>query len=387
MRPAPGLAATSSSTPVATSSHSRAPTGSGYQMSSAWRCFSCTSSPSRHSSRLPRAARAGLRLADSLPGDSPTRDVQLVDRVERADRVAGEHVGESGREPTAGDDARAVRLGVGVEREQRPEGRVAVGRRRVRDARADGAAGQRGVGLAGQRGDDRVEVGGERIVAPELVGLGAVVQRARDLARVLEPARGDDHPVDAGGVDELAGGRGRRPRRDRRRGRCSRSRAHRKSGPCSSRQPPPLVGGTGPLLRTFTTTDTAAAIAATSNAALEGLHASASLTTVRPDGPEGVAEVPGRGAALDHRLVEAARAPEVLGHDLAVLGVGRVQPAPDRLGREAPVRERAHERPARAHDPGHVGEHLDRPHEVVDRHAAHRGVERVVGERQRPGPR
>src|SRR4051794_4513329 len=64
-----------------------------------------------------------------------------------------------------------------------------------------------------------------------------------------------------------------------------------------------------------------------------------------PDGPEGVAEVAGGRSALDHRLVEAARPAEVLGHDLTVLGVGGVQPAPDRLGREAPVREGAHELP------------------------------------------
>ena len=146
-RPAPGVAATSSSTPVATSSHSRAPTGSGNQISSACRCLSCTSAPSRHSLRglAVRAPRFARRLRTR---DTPAGDVQLVDRVERADRVPGEHVGEAGREPAARDDARAVRAGVGVEREQRAERRVAVGARRVRDARGDGAARQRGIDVA-----------------------------------------------------------------------------------------------------------------------------------------------------------------------------------------------------------------------------------------------
>ena len=139
-RPAPGSAATSSSTPVATSSHSRAPTGSGYQISSACRCLSCTSAPSRHSSaafplRAPGFAR-GLRSRDS-----PTCDVQLVDRVERAHGVAGEHVGETGREPTPGHHTRARARG----RRRRARGARRASRRDrrrgVRHPRGDGRGG------------------------------------------------------------------------------------------------------------------------------------------------------------------------------------------------------------------------------------------------------
>ena len=58
------------------------------------------------------------------------------------------------------------------------------------------------------------------------------------------------------------------------------------------------------------------------------------------------------------------------------------QPASDRLRREQAVRERAHERPAGAYDASDFAEHLHRAGEVVHRHAARRGVERGVRERE-----
>ena len=81
---------------------------------------------------------------------------------------------------------------------------------------------------------------------------------ATDLAWSSRRA-GDDHAVDTRRVEQLA---------------CrahadvaepgDQDGAHRKSGPCSSRQPP-VVGGTRPLPRTRTTTLTPTAMAATSN--------------------------------------------------------------------------------------------------------------------------
>ena len=50
----------------------------------------------------------------------------------------------------------------------------------------------------------------------------------------------------------------------------------------------------------------------------------------------------------------------------------RREPAADRLGREAAVGERGDERGVRPQRPRDVGEHLDRPDQVVDRHAADR---------------
>ena len=67
--------------------------------------------------------------------------------------------------------------------------------------------------------------------------------------------------------------------------------------------------------------------------------------------------------------------------------VGAGQPTPDRLRREAAVREGADEQPAGPHDPCHIGEHLDRPGQVVDGHAAHHCVERVGGRTAGADPR
>ena len=84
---------------------------------------------------------------------------------------------------------------------------------------------------------------------------------------MLESARGDDHPVDAGGVDELTGGADADLAEPG-----DQDRLHfGPAGLTGSRGPAARAihrrwsGGTGPLLRTFTTTDTAAAMAATSN--------------------------------------------------------------------------------------------------------------------------
>src|SRR4029079_974303 len=70
----------------------------------------------------------------------------------------------------------------------------------------DRAAGQPGIDLAGQRRRNGVDARRERIVTTPLERVGGRVAGAWHLARVIEPARCDDHPVDAGGVDELTGG-------------------------------------------------------------------------------------------------------------------------------------------------------------------------------------
>jgi len=56
------------------------------------------------------------------------------------------------------------------------------------------------------------------------------------------------------------------------------------------------------------------------------------------------------------------------------------QPAADRLGREAAIRERDDERPSGPQDARDLREDLDRPRQVVDRDAAGDGIERRVGE-------
>src|SRR5207248_5499302 len=100
----------------------------------------------------------------------------------------------------------------------------------------------------------------------------------------------------------------------------------------------------------------------------------------RPDGEEGIAEmVGGRSAAHCGRAVRPGLA-EVLGDDAASVIVGRVQPAPDGLGREQTVAERADEPSAWSDDAGHVSEHLDGPGEVVDGDTAHRVVDAPIGQ-------
>ena len=147
-------------------------------MSSAWRCFSCTSSPSRHSRASSRWRAPGFRRRLAA-GDAPARDVELVDRVERADRVAGEHVGEPGCEPAAGDDARVVRLRLGVEREQRT-GASRRGRPPTRTGRPAPTARRASAASASPGNARRRSRRGRRGAGRRgpAVGLGAVVQRA-----------------------------------------------------------------------------------------------------------------------------------------------------------------------------------------------------------------
>ena len=190
--------------------------------------------------------------------DAEARHVHLVDGVEHAARVADEDVGEAGRETTTREHGRVVRAGLLVEREQRADRGVVVGDRRERDAAFDGRLRERGVGGRGHGRRDRVDLRREHRVVGERPRLGTVVQRLGDRARAALGAAGDEHPVDTARVEQLArGAHAGLTETDDEDG------DHRKSGPCSSRQPP-LVCGTRPLPRTLTTTLTAAAIAATS---------------------------------------------------------------------------------------------------------------------------
>ena len=102
-----------------------------------------------------------------------------------------------------------------------------------------------------------------------------------------------------------------------------------------------------------------------------------------PDRPERVAAARCRPPAARRR--RAAKLPGlavVLRDDQRPVLLRDHQPAADRLGREAPVAERADRQPARAQHPRDLGEHLDGPDEVVDRHAVDDRVERAVGVRQ-----
>ena len=153
---------------------------------------------------------------------------------------------------------RVVRACLVVEREQRADRGVVVGDRRERDAAFDGRVRERGVGGAGTADAIASISGGNIGVVRERPSFGAVVQRLGDRARPALGAAGDEDPVDTARVEQLAcGAHADLTETDDENG------DHRKSGPCSSRQPP-LVGGTRPLPRTRTTTLTAAAIAATS---------------------------------------------------------------------------------------------------------------------------
>src|SRR5206468_7367659 len=97
--------------------------------------------------------------------------------------------------------------------------------------------------------------------------------------------------------------------------------------------------------------------------------------TRRPDRVERVAEMVRRCALVDRWLVPPTRLTEVVGHDRTPLGVAGVQPACDRLGGEAPIGERAGKGASGTNHAGKVAEYGDRVHEIVDRHATHRGVE------------
>ena len=96
---------------------------------------------------------------------------------------------------------------------------------------------------------------------------------------------------------------------------------------------------------------------------------------LRPHRIQRITEMVGGRALIDRWLTPPTRLAEVVGHDRAALGVGRVQPTSDGLCREATIGERAHEQPFGTDYTRDVAEHLDGTDELVDRHAAHGGVE------------
>ena len=144
----------------------------------------------------------------------------------------------------------------------------------------------------------------------------------------------------------------------------------------------PLVGdagrvspfaGTAPLYRS-----------ASISAGDVGSSGAARPRSVSPHCEQRVAWMRGRGTSLAARLIPASSETEVLFDDLAAPLVVGVQPAANSLGRKASIRERTDERPSWAQHAGHVSEHFYGSGEVVDRNAAHHGVEGLVGEWQ-PG--
>ena len=313
----------------------------------------CRARARRRATRAPaRAARDARSPRHVGAGDAQPGDVQLVDRVERSRRVAGQHVGETGREAAAGDDPRAARRRQSASRASsaRSVG-VAIGADAYGIPAATAAPRQRGVDVAGQRRRDRVDLARER-------GRRARARRARRRRAARSAtsracssrARRDDHAVDARGVDELAGGPdadlaqpGDEDGSPRLTGsRDPAARASRRSsagpGPCPGRAPPRHDdhGDRGH-----------------EEAALEGLHAGGESTDGAPTRPRAGRRNARRASA---RSTTGSSQPPARRKYSATISpcccVGRAQPAADRLGREAPVRERAHERPARAHARG-----------------------------------
>jgi hypothetical protein len=125
------------------------------------------------------------------------------------------------------------------------------------------------VGATRKGGGDDVDAFRERSIAWARDRFGPVVEGAGDLARPRRVATGDEHAIDAGRVQQLAGGANAHlAEPDDENG------GHRKSGPWSSRHPPD-VGGTGPLLRILTNKLTATAAAATRSPRCTGFTARA----------------------------------------------------------------------------------------------------------------
>ena len=145
-----------------------------------------------------------------------------------------------------------------------------------RDRRGD----DRMIDAGRQRGHDDVDVGRDRIARREVDGLRVGTECLGDLGQLGVVAIGEQQPVDAGRVDELARGAGAdRADTDDERGRHRtpqrstepRPDTHRNSGPSSSRQPP-VVGGTPPLPRTRASIADRAGGTEHEQQALEDLH-------------------------------------------------------------------------------------------------------------------
>ena len=108
-----------------------------------------------------------------------------------------------------------------------------------------------------------------------------------------------------------------------------------------------------------------------------------SLGRCRPVGPhrqQGIARVEWRSTGLGLGFTPAPGQVKVGFHDVAVLLVAGIEPAANGLGRKAAVGEGAHVHSSRSQYSSHLAEHRNRPYEVVDRYAAHRGVEGGIDE-------
>ena len=246
--------------------------------------------------------------------------------------------------------------------------------------RSTAAARRRGVGVDRRRAE-RSRRGrpatDHRVV--ESVRLGAVVQRGGDVVRrVRAGAPATITRSIAAGCRGAGARRGRRPRRAP----TTQDGAHRKSGPCSSRHPP--LRRRHRALAPHLHHDAHGDRDRRRRAARAGRPSSTGESTTAPDRPEGVAtwpagvrrsidglvEAAGRGGSTRPRSRRAARRTSSSQPRIALVGKHRLENVQTKC---PPGRSTRRD----------VAEHLDRPHEVVDRHAAHRGVERLVGERQR----
>ena len=205
-----------------------------------------------------------------------------------------------------------------------------VGARRNRDALLDRGRHDLHVEVVGQRARDRVDVG-KRIAGAELGRLGTIAERLRELGDAAMTVPGEQHAIDAVGLDELARGAESdvaEPDEEHA--------AHRKSGPSSSRHPP-CERGTGLLPRKRATPPMIPGDAEHEHHAAEGLHGGGSVSTARDRARVGrdVAAVHGEQRVLllvGQRVVGTDRR---LGR--ARLGVDASQPGlgEQGLGREA----------------------------------------------------
>ena len=80
--------------------------------------------------------------------------------------------------------------------------------RRDRYARRDRRGDDRMIDTGRQRGDHHVDAARDRIAGREVDGLRVGAERVRHLGELVVVAIGEQHPVDAGRVDELARGAG-----------------------------------------------------------------------------------------------------------------------------------------------------------------------------------
>ena len=239
-RSSAGNAATTSTVPPATGSHSRAPTGSGNQINSPDPLRSRCHSPSCHSAGRPRRARRT---------DAPRRARRRPTgrRAPRRSCPVHRRRGAPARRPVrrqpAPDGHRDSRRRTGASSSRSA---AATCSSSPADAAATPAATAPRTTTSSGSGGNAVAT----TVTPAGSGSPARTRSPRPAHPGLDDrgdptlvAVGDEQPLDAGGIDDLAGGtdadRAAADQEDRR---------QRNSGPSSSRHPP-LIGGTPPLPR------------------------------------------------------------------------------------------------------------------------------------------